>query len=121
MATTSEPGERRVGDEDAARGAHRERLAHRLGRVGGAIERSDDLALAGRLDELERRLERVLVVAVDDRRAAARSSRPSGPSRSPPDAGSGTGFVEDDDAHEPIGPPLGVRAISRPCRAAPAR
>ena len=70
------------------------------GALAGRHRQERDLALAGGLDELERRLEHVLVVAVDDGRAA-RSSRPSGPRRSPPDAGSGTGLVEDDDAHEP--------------------
>ena len=39
------------------------------GALAGAIVEQDDLALAGRLDELERLLEHVLVVAVDDGRA----------------------------------------------------
>ena len=59
--------ERRIGDEHAALGAHRERLAHRLGGVGGG-HRQDRHLPAVRLDELQRGLERVLVVAVDDGR-----------------------------------------------------
>ena len=46
----------------------------------------------------------------------ARSSRPSGPRRSPPEAGSGTGFVRTTMRTSGLEPP-GRRAVSRPCRA----
>ena len=68
VETAHGPGQGRVGDVDAARGAHRERLAQRLGGVGRRHRQERDLALAGRLDQLERRLEDVFVVAVDDGR-----------------------------------------------------
>ena len=87
------------------------------GALAGAIVSRIDLALAGRLDELERLLEDVLVVAVDDGRAVrpGRAGRP-GPSRSPPDAGSGTGLVRTtmrtsrSDLPAPRQPPLPSRA-----------
>ena len=56
-------GQLAVRDQDAAGRAHRQGLAHRVGRVRRR-HRDDRHLTAVRLHELERRLERVLVVAV---------------------------------------------------------
>ena len=83
-------------------GAHGERLAHRLGGVGGRHREERDLALAGGLDELERGLEDVLVVAVDDGghggpiEPAVRTEALTGGRRIR------HGLDEDDDAHEAV-------------------
>src|SRR4051795_5347897 len=55
--------ERGVRDEDSAMCAHRQRLAECLGSVGRSHRQQCDLTVtAGRLDELERGLEDILVV-----------------------------------------------------------
>ena len=107
--------ERRVRDVDAARRAHRQGLAHRLRGVPRGHRQHDDLA-AVRLDELERRLERVLVVAVDDGgrggavepQVRAQALRAGG--------GIGDRLGQDDDVHvgsAPVGPwALGGRLSS---------
>ena len=109
--------DRRVGHEHAARRAHGQRLAHRLGRGGRRHREQDHLALAGRLDELERLLEDVLVIAVDDRGAVRPVQAPVGAQPFTTRRRVGDGFGEDDDSHEP----WTSRPVSRPCRAVPVR
>ena len=71
----------------------------RLGRVRRGHREQRDLALAGRLDQLERGLERVLVVAVDD---GGHGGAVQPAVRAEPLAGGRRvrdGFGQDDDAH----------------------
>ena len=95
--------------------AHGERLAQRLGGVRRRHRQERDLALAGGLDELERRLEDVLVVAVDDRRDG-RAIEP--PVRAEAFTGGRrvrNGLHQDDDAHEVDF--LLARSVVRPSKA----
>ena len=72
------------------------------GALAGAIDEERDLALAGGLDELERRLEHVLVVAVDDRRDRRPVESPIRTEAFTCGRGVRHGLHENDDAHEAV-------------------
>ena len=119
MATVHEPPIAGIGHEDAPGRAHRQRLAHRLGRRRRGHRQQDDLALAGRLDQLERLLEDVFVVAVDDGRAVGPVEAPIGIEPLAARRRVGHGFGQYDDTHAaldllPGQPPLpsSARAIT---------
>ena len=104
-------GECRIGHVDASVRAHRQGLAHRLGGVRRGHRQERDLALAGGLDELERLLEDVFVVAVDDRRAVGAIEPAVGQESLAAGRRVRDGFGQDDDAH--AGPDLRFAAWSR--------
>ena len=74
VATRSEPAAAVVGDEHRAVGAHRQRLAQRVGRLRRAHRDEDDLALAAGVLEPQRLLDGVRVERVQ--RALARAVEP---------------------------------------------
>src|SRR3954469_12067761 len=81
--------------------AHRQRLPQRLGGVRGGHRQQGDLAVSpGRLDELERGLEDVLVVAVDDGRDRGTVEATVRPEALAGRRGIRDGLDEYDDAHE---------------------
>ncbi len=79
-------------------GAHRQRLAHRLGPARGSHRDDRHLAAVG-LDELERRFEGVLVVGVDDGRRRSPIEASVGPETFAAGGGIGHRLDEDDDLH----------------------
>ena len=86
-------GERRIGDEDAARRAHRERLAQRLGGVRRRHREQRDLAARpprSSLSAASSAYSSLPLTTAGLRRGPA--GRPA-PSRSPAEAGSGTGLM----------------------------